>query len=83
MKKNVVKLNENTLRKIVAESVKKALDEALPTNPNGSYRIEVEGDNGSSFVEVPNSVSPNERMLQILQNAIRYGNRIRKIEVMM
>ena len=27
MKKNVVKLNENTLRKIVAESVKKVLNE--------------------------------------------------------
>ena len=27
MKKNIVKLNENTLRKIVAESVKKVLKE--------------------------------------------------------
>lgn len=35
MKKNVVKINENTLRKIVAESVKKALNEQNPLLKNG------------------------------------------------
>lgn len=35
MKKNVVKINENTLRQIVAESVKKVLNEAIETGPYG------------------------------------------------
>jgi hypothetical protein len=37
MKKNVVKLNENTLRRIVAKSVKKALKESL--NERGVYTL--------------------------------------------
>lgn len=38
MKKNVVKLNENTLRKMVAESVKKVLKEVeLPTEQYNNY----------------------------------------------
>ena len=37
MKKNIVKLNENTLKQIVAESVKKVLKEMDEFTPNG-YR---------------------------------------------
>lgn len=37
MKKNVVKINENALRQIIAESVRKVLKESLPThNDNGT-----------------------------------------------
>lgn len=38
MSKNVVKINEETLRKIIAESVKKALNEIGDT-PKGQYAI--------------------------------------------
>lgn len=43
MKKNVVKLNENTLRQIVAESVKKVLKESLPTKTVGDTGIAYAG----------------------------------------
>ena len=50
MKKNVVKINENTLRQIVAESVKKVLTEAIETGPYGqpiySPRAPEGSDNG-------------------------------------
>lgn len=36
MKKNVVKINENTLRQIVAESVKKVLKEGYPNTEEGN-----------------------------------------------
>ena len=43
MKKNIVKLNENTLRQIVAESVKKVLKESLPTKTVGDTSIAYAG----------------------------------------
>ena len=43
MKKNVVKINENTLRQIVAESVKKVLKESLPTKTVGDTGIAYAG----------------------------------------
>ena len=43
MKKNIVKLNENTLRQIVAESVKKVLKESLPTKTDGDTGIAYAG----------------------------------------
>ena len=39
MKKNIVKINENTLRQIVAESVKKVLKESLPAKTVGDTGI--------------------------------------------
>ena len=41
MKKNVVRINENTLRQIVAESVKKVLKEELVSPKEASYRLMV------------------------------------------
>ena len=37
MKKNVIKLNENTLRQIVAESVKKVLKEMIDDYPTAEF----------------------------------------------
>lgn len=41
MKKNIVKINESTLRKIVAESVRKVLKESLNTRPIKEFEISV------------------------------------------
>ena len=41
MKNNVIKLNENTLRLIVAESVKKVLNEVTDTEPLQDFDEEV------------------------------------------
>lgn len=64
MKKNVVKLNENTLRQIVAESVKKVLKEegegieamgSAPSEGYGKYgslmdKLDEEGDKEIEFI---------------------------------
>ena len=42
MKKNVVKINENTLRQIVAESMKKMLKEYATNEPVSDYEIPVD-----------------------------------------
>ena len=45
MKKNIVKLNENTLKQIVAESVKKVLKEMDESTPNGNRGLNNYGGN--------------------------------------
>ena len=64
MKKNVIKLNENTLRRIVAESVKKVLKEegegieamgSAPSEGYGKYgslmdKLDEEGDKEIEFI---------------------------------
>lgn len=64
MKKNIVKLNENTLKQIVAESVKKVLKEegegieamgSVPSNYYGKYgelmeKLDEEGDKEIEFI---------------------------------
>lgn len=71
MKKNVIKLNENTLRKIVAESVKKVLKEQTDCESArkalsllGIIPVDVEGgkmwlnqENGQYYWEVSKALS--------------------------
>ena len=54
MKKNVVKINENTIRKIVAESVKKAISESYGDSKDdyrNSYRMEKFNENLAGIEE--------------------------------
>ena len=98
MKKNVVKLNENTLRQIVAESVKKVLNEIGNTEQglgavaqNVDRRATQTGtvyNNGNSTVPqkmdaMGKEVNAQQYLAQAIQNAIANGMSEQQIEAVL